>query len=320
MNFGTPVPLLIGIVLIIGAVALFFLDKLKPGYERDSDKVYAVLGLISGVFLLGHLTMELIPSFQQMLMAGMLVALMIENIRSRSPNERQSRPVSGGGTPYRGDDYRPNRAYRENYSYEENIRPQVRVELDEELISPMEDVSRLRRIRAARSGRSSTRDAYDQDAYLDQMEEDSRPPRRSSRSSSCPPVEAEDRAADYGYGEADRTRRRRTAREETEASDSRFRDGGDSQDPVAEVSASIRRRRNATATEASFTPTVEPEVPASIRNRRRSRTDRISSSSGGDRAVMDGDYVDYKPLDLPSHPRPSQSNGEETDNSNNFDD
>ncbi|MEO0351241.1 MAG: Ycf66 family protein, partial [Cyanobacteria bacterium P01_A01_bin.15] len=39
MNFGTPVPLLVGLILILGAVGLFFLDKIKPGYERSSDKV-----------------------------------------------------------------------------------------------------------------------------------------------------------------------------------------------------------------------------------------------------------------------------------------
>jgi hypothetical protein len=86
VNFGTPVPLLLGIFMVICSVALFFLDRLKPGYERDSDKVYAILFLVSGVFMLGNLTMDLIPSFQQMLMVGMLVSLMIQNIGSRTPS------------------------------------------------------------------------------------------------------------------------------------------------------------------------------------------------------------------------------------------
>lgn len=128
MNFGTPVPLLIGIVLILGGVALFFLDKLKPGYGRDADKVYAVLWLISGVFLLGHLTMELLASFQQLLMAGMLIAVTIENIYSRTPKEDRYAPqgVSGGG---RDDYYRPSRSpdYRGG-----GPRMNVRAELDNE--------------------------------------------------------------------------------------------------------------------------------------------------------------------------------------------
>lgn len=122
MNFGTPVPLLIGLVLVISAIALFFLDKIKPGYERDSDKVYAGLLLVSGVFLLGHLTMELIPSFQQMLMAGMLIALLLENIRGRTPlreGERQedSRP------PARGETRSSRRVYRaelDDYGYQDD--------------------------------------------------------------------------------------------------------------------------------------------------------------------------------------------------------
>ncbi|NJL46059.1 MAG: hypothetical protein HC922_10840, partial [Leptolyngbyaceae cyanobacterium SM2_3_12] len=92
MNFGTPVPLLLGIFLVLSAVALFFLDKLKPGYGRDSDKIYAILFLLSGVFLLGSLTMELIPSFQQMLMVGMLISLMIQNINARTPLNSRSAP------------------------------------------------------------------------------------------------------------------------------------------------------------------------------------------------------------------------------------
>ena len=126
MNFGTPVPLLIGIVLILGAVALFFLDKLKPGYGRDSDKVYAVLWLISGVFLLGHLTMELLASFQQLLMAGMLIAVTIENVYSRSPKEDRYASQAAGEAPSRGDYYRPSRP-RE---YRGGPRMNVRAELD----------------------------------------------------------------------------------------------------------------------------------------------------------------------------------------------
>lgn len=122
MNFGTPVPLLIGIVLIVGAIALFFLDKLKPGFGRDSDKVYAVLWLISGVFLLGHLNMELLASFQQLLMTGMLIAITIENVLSRKPKEDRYAPVEAP----RPEPYRPSRAP----SYRSGPRMNVRAELD----------------------------------------------------------------------------------------------------------------------------------------------------------------------------------------------
>ena len=127
MNFGTPVPLLLGIVLILGAVALFFLDKLKPGYGRDSDKVYAILWLISGVFLLGHLTMDLLPSFQQLLMTGMLITVTIENIYSRTPRDERYASQAVGESSSRGD-YYPSRPR----DYRGGPRIPVRAELDNE--------------------------------------------------------------------------------------------------------------------------------------------------------------------------------------------
>ena len=137
MNFGTPVPLLIGIILIIGALALFFLDKIRPGYARDSDKVYAVLLMISGVFLLGHLNMELLASFQQLIMAGMLTTLIIESIRSRVPSTEPLRPV----------DNRPPRAPR--YDDRPPSRRVYRAELDDRGV-PLRERPRAPRMAPAR--------------------------------------------------------------------------------------------------------------------------------------------------------------------------
>jgi len=122
VNFGTPVPLLIGIILILGALALFFLEKFRPGYERDSDKVYAVLLLISGLFLLAHLDMELLASFQQLLMAGMLTTLLIESVRSRLPNTDPRRPDNRMDPP---------RPPRPQYNERPPIRRGYRAELDD---------------------------------------------------------------------------------------------------------------------------------------------------------------------------------------------
>ncbi len=82
MSF-TPVTLLLGIVLILGALALFFLDKIRPGYARESDKIYGVLMLVAGLLSLGHLTAGVTESFQLMLMTGMLMTLAVENVRKR---------------------------------------------------------------------------------------------------------------------------------------------------------------------------------------------------------------------------------------------
>ena len=128
MNFGTPVPLLIGIVLILGGVVLFFVDRLKPGYGRDSDKVYAILWLICGVFLLGHLNMELLASFQQLIMAGMLITVTIQNVYSRTP--REDRYASQPGMSDRDEYYRPSRPQPDYRS--SSPRMNVRAELDNE--------------------------------------------------------------------------------------------------------------------------------------------------------------------------------------------
>lgn len=129
MNFGTPVPLLLGIFLVLSAVALFFLERFRPGYGRDADRVYAVLMLISGVFLLGHLTMELIPSFQQMIMVGMLTALLIQNINAREPYQGRPNPQGDGRDGYGGGGYRPpSRPSRPVYG--EDSRANLRAELD----------------------------------------------------------------------------------------------------------------------------------------------------------------------------------------------
>ncbi len=111
MNFGTPVPLLVGLILILGAVGLFFLDKLKPGYERSSDKVYSILLLISGVFLLAHLNMELLASFQQVMLVGMLTTLIINDISKRESSRTSARPIEREGPPRRYDE-RPRQVYR----------------------------------------------------------------------------------------------------------------------------------------------------------------------------------------------------------------
>ncbi len=135
MNFGTPVPLLIGIILILGALALFFLEKFRPGYERDADKVYAVLLLVSGLFLLAHLDMELLASFQQLLMAGMLTTLLIESIRSREPRENILRePLNDRRPPRPRYDERP--PVRRGYRAELDDRPDLRPELRDRTSQP----------------------------------------------------------------------------------------------------------------------------------------------------------------------------------------
>ncbi|MEO1589675.1 MAG: Ycf66 family protein [Cyanobacteria bacterium J06632_22] len=159
MQFGTPVPLLIGLILIIGAVVLFFLDKIKPGYGRDSDKVYSVLLLVAGMCALGELQLGIFPSFQLLIMAGMLITLLIENIRNRVPLE----PVRpGGGMPPRGG--RPRPGDRRG----PDRRPVYRAELDD--WDSFDDRSSGRSMPPARP--------YEDDRYRPRPTYDDRPPMR----------------------------------------------------------------------------------------------------------------------------------------------
>lgn len=127
MNF-TPVPLLLGIATILGAVALFFLDRYKPGYGRDSDKIYAILLLISGVILLSEWTMPLLSSLQQSIMVGLLTSLLIQNINSRTPLGQRPAPQSEGWDGGYGGGYRPPRPSRPAYGGDS--RANLRAELD----------------------------------------------------------------------------------------------------------------------------------------------------------------------------------------------
>ena len=85
MGIGTPVALLIGMLLVVGAVGLFFFDKIKPAYARESDKVYAIFILIAGLVTLVNWGMDAGPSFLMFVMSGMLATLLVENVRSREP-------------------------------------------------------------------------------------------------------------------------------------------------------------------------------------------------------------------------------------------
>lgn len=235
MNFGTPVPLLLGIFMVICGVALFFLDRLKPGYERDSDKVYAILFLLSGVFLLGNLTMDIIPSFQQMLMVGMLVSLMIQNINSRTPVTLRSGPQGDGGDY--GGGYRPPSRGGRPPVYAPDNRTNLRAELDRRDYGPADPYNRPRPMLEGR-GEPGGRPPYTPDVYGDgrPMRPNDGPVDRPMRPNDGPidrpplngplndrpPIDGPDGPPYYGSGPRpsdDRVRRRRPPKSRSEYND-----------------------------------------------------------------------------------------------------
>lgn len=295
MGFGTPVPLLVGIVLIILGIGLFFLDNFKPGYKRDSDTVYAVLLLTVGLLSLLIWNAGFAEALQLMVAAGTIIALMIERIQTRSANSEMMRPP--GGRASRRESERPSRPYRGGY--EDSPRSDLRVELDDDYMPPLDEPSWSRRIPGSREERTSSRSSYSQTAYLDQLADDSRPPRRSS-----PPVNRSSYEDEKSYGEE--RSRRGSLQLEGDVVDS------DGVDYDARNTYSNRRRRpnNRRPMEDDLTTEVTVEEPSRASNRRRRpRPESSRSSSAGD-----GDYVDYKPINPAAYP------DQEMDNSANFDD
>lgn len=289
MNFGTPVPLIVGVILIVGAIALFFLDKIKPGYGRDSDNIYAFLGLLAGVILLAHLGMEFTLSLQQMIVTGMLVSLMIENIQSRTPNNGPMRQPRDRGRSRDDDDYRPQRPQRSS-----RMRSEAQLEFEDE-----RPPSRPRRIRGKNERRSS-RDDYN--AYGGGYDDDYS--RRSQR-----------RPAAYDSYEQDS---RNYEQDDYGRYDQEPSSSSTYAPPQTSTEERPRRRRplqlKGELDDKTYTPDDYSSAVKAVRNRRRQNTsapedysdsaDNSGSNNAGENDNGD-DYVDYKPLDLPQYPGPT---------------
>lgn len=293
-GIGTPVAILIGVMLLVVGIGLFFLDTFKPGYRRDSDKVYGILFMTLGILSLANWQAGFGVSLLLMVSAGTLIALIVERIRSRSAGNEPLQQM--GGRSNRRESERPSRPYRTGF--EENLRSEVRAEFDDDPI-PMEEPSRVRRIRGGREGGSGgSRDAY-QNAYLDQLSEDTREPRRTTGRRSSNAYDDEP-----PYREDPRSRRSPLQLEGDAAAALGSNSYGEDRSDRIE-SPSVRGRRRSRANGASSS---ESEPSSSRSSRRR------ASRANGDR--LDGDYVDYKPLGNPKPP----SNDDDFDNSGNFDD
>jgi hypothetical protein len=164
----TPVTLLVGVILILAAVALFFLDKFKPGCKRDSDTVYSILFLTVGILSLVNFNAGPAESFQLLVFSGMLISLMIDNVRRRTPNSAPNYPAGNSPqpnfrqesrNPYR--EPKPSRAERDygygNYDYEEpKYRSEIQAEFDEGP-AMMEPKTSRRQIPGSREPRDSRR-------------------------------------------------------------------------------------------------------------------------------------------------------------------
>jgi hypothetical protein len=116
VSVGTPLSLVMGILLIFGGLALFFLGNFKPELKRDSDNIYAILAIICGfIGVISFARKDFDESIEQLLLVGMAVFLMWENIRNRTPN---ALPTTSNKREEERGSRRPYRAERVN-EYEE---------------------------------------------------------------------------------------------------------------------------------------------------------------------------------------------------------
>lgn len=266
MNFNTPA-LLFGLILLVASIALFVFGRLKPEIQRDSDSVYAIVGVVCALILFGSaFDLSLGMSFQQLLMIGALIALMWENIQARQPKNvgtRRgmlddvrgwgSRDVSRRGAPIVDDDRPVSRVYR--------------AELDD--LAPLEDQRTNRRIRGGRdswdedlesSRRTTRRNEYAADA-----------PRRPRGSLNGSPIVDDD---------ADRPRLRAARALPSDRSTERINSSWGDEKPVR------RPRLNDSEGTSSRPKRTRPE------------------SSSRRRSSEPSDYVDYQPVDYPDSGNP----------------
>jgi Ycf66 protein N-terminus len=275
VNFNTPA-LLFGLILLVASISLFIFGRLRPEIQRDSDSVYAIIGVVCALILFGSaFDLSLGMSFQQLLMIGALIALMWENIQARQPkNVGLRRGVmdsvrgwgsgkeSRRGAPVMDDDRPVSRVYR--------------AELED--LALLEDQrTATRRIRGGREGQD------------DDWEGTRRPARRDG---------TDDYADSYSE-----TRRSRGALDESRPRRPRSERPASAPDRTAstpswdEEEKPVRRPRLNSSDNSSR--------PPAARSSTSSRVERVRPpSSSRRRTEPSSDYVDYQPVDYPESGSP----------------
>ncbi|CAN0358436.1 unnamed protein product [Pylaiella littoralis] len=75
---------LLGILIILGVLVLYFLRSIRPELSRDEDIFFTTLGLIYGAILIIHgWRLDPILLFSQVLLVSIALAAGWENIRLR---------------------------------------------------------------------------------------------------------------------------------------------------------------------------------------------------------------------------------------------
>ncbi len=272
VNLGLNFSSLLGMILAIAGVGLYFLRAWKPKLARDHDIFFAAVGLLCGLILLFQgWRLDPILAFGQFLLTGSAIFFAVESIRLRAVSTTKARERA----PIVDDERYVSDVYR------------VDAELDE--LEPMDEYTPMaRQIRGSRDSRPSRAELYDEEmsrrrpssssrsrSILDKPNPVERPrKRRSPRPAGddweTPPVRDE---REY----SSRSRNRRPS--SSESWDSERWETGDSGDAREPRASQPRRTR--------------PSEDAAYRN----RVERNDDPSQSNRNRSSSDYADYRPVE-----------------------
>jgi hypothetical protein len=292
VGFGTPLSLVIGLILIGGGLALFFLGNIKPDIKRDSDNVYAILAIIAGILGVISFNKEIVPSMEQLLLAGMAIFLMWENIQKRTPNPEARREFTSRDDSPR----RPYRADRVSEYEEFGGRGGAGLRGDRGGYDDRSDRSLPRRDRD--DDRGSRRGGYGDDFGGGPSRRDEPPAPRRIPGRSGGRDEADRGRGDSSRGDSDR---------------SDFGRGGDFDNEPGR--SDMGRAREARGYGNSNEFGDDPPAPRRRPNRddapprRRRSPDRVEDVNNAPEDIPDADYVDFTPVESENRPSGGSSWG-----------
>lgn len=248
---------ILGILIAVAGAGLYFLRSVRPELARDHDIFFAAVGVLcGGILFFQGWRLDPILMFGQLLLTGSAIFFAVESIRLRGVATEQARRNS-----QIIDEDRP-------------VRPVYQAELYDELI-PDEDLPSVPRIRG-------TRDSSRRATYVDELEGEVRPRRRSSSRGPA--------------ASGDRPPRKRPPRPDVGDGTAQV----DSRNTPGNYAPSSRSSRSVDKSSEAGT-----RRPRKTRPRPPAQTDASTA-----------DYVDYQPLDYTDR----GNDNRERDNSSNFDD
>jgi Ycf66 protein N-terminus len=166
VNFGGGIGSLVGLVLVVAGIALYFLRTLRPALARDQDIALAVVAVgCGGILIFNGWRLDPITMFGQFMLAGAAIWFAVEAIRLRGIATEQAKR----NTPIVDDERPVSRVYR--------------AELDD--LAPLDNSRTVtRRIRGSKDSRAEEIDRYEDEARR-------RPP--TARSNDRPSLNGDER-------------------------------------------------------------------------------------------------------------------------------